>query len=338
MKKVGKIFFWFLLILVTIVLVLGIIAPREMRVKESVIIHAPKKDIEQYILDFKKFEKWSPWANLDPNVQNTYEGEPMKVHHKHIWSGNEKVGKGSQEIVYISHDSIATKLIFIEPFEDKADAFFLIKPKGKNQFEISWGFVSKMNYPMNGIMWLMGFENAIRQDYKKGLETLKKIVEENKQSSSSENISEIDMPAAKYAVIEDTLKFEELGQFFANAFPKVFQYVGENQVKPASAPVAIYYFYDEQQGITHVAAGVAVSGEISSGKEIKVIELPASKALKMDYYGNYNNIGAAHYAIDNYMKKNRLKLNDVVLEEYITDPQSEPDTTKWLTKIYYRIL
>lgn len=42
----------------------------------------------------------------------------------------------------------------------------------------------------------------------------------------------------------------------------------------------------------------------------------------------------AHYAMDAYMKEKGL-MQSVVVEEYITDPMTEKDPAKWLTKIYY---
>jgi effector-binding domain-containing protein len=63
--------------------------------------------------------------------------------------------------------------------------------------------------------------------------------------------------------------------------------------------------------------------------------VPAGKALVIDYYGSYEGIGGAHMAMDEYVKSNNLKQKSPVLEQYITDPETEPDTSKWLTKVIY---
>jgi effector-binding domain-containing protein len=39
--------------------------------------------------------------------------------------------------------------------------------------------------------------------------------------------------------------------------------------------------------------------------------------------------------MDDYLKANKLKAGAPVIEEYVTDPGTEPDESKWLTKIYY---
>jgi effector-binding domain-containing protein len=61
------------------------------------------------------------------------------------------------------------------------------------------------------------------------------------------------------------------------------------------------------------------------------------KALQLAYFGSYDKTGEAHYAMGDYIKDNNLELNGAVIEEFITDPANEPDTSKWQTNIYYMI-
>jgi effector-binding domain-containing protein len=44
----------------------------------------------------------------------------------------------------------------------------------------------------------------------------------------------------------------------------------------------------------------------------------------------------AHGAMADYMKEKGLE-HSVVIEEYLSDPGSEKDSTKWLTNIFYVI-
>jgi hypothetical protein len=40
-------------------------------------------------------------------------------------------------------------------------------------------------------------------------------------------------------------------------------------------------------------------------------------------------------AMDEYMAERKLQQIPPILEEYLTDPTLEPDTSKWLTRIVY---
>jgi effector-binding domain-containing protein len=52
------------------------------------------------------------------------------------------------------------------------------------------------------------------------------------------------------------------------------------------------------------------------------------------HLGGYNT-SKTHWAIDTYMKDFNLKPKDFIWEVYVTDPATEPDSTKWETDIYY---
>ena len=43
-------------------------------------------------------------------------------------------------------------------------------------------------------------------------------------------------------------------------------------------------------------------------------------------------------AIEGYCKQHGLEAGVPAIEEYVTDPASEPDTSKWLTRIYYPLV
>jgi effector-binding domain-containing protein len=69
--------------------------------------------------------------------------------------------------------------------------------------------------------------------------------------------------------------------------------------------------------------------------DTETVSLDAGKAISVDHYGSYNGLQAAHDAIDKFAQANGLKTKMPVIEEYVTGPQMEPDSTKWLTRIYY---
>ena len=103
----------------------------------------------------------------------------------------------------------------------------------------------------------------------------------------------------------------------------------------AGAPSGLYYNWDMQKNLADMAAGIPVEGEADiEGYDMVRI---GGKALKIEYFGSNAGSGEAHYAMDDYIKENGLELNKVVIEEYITDPTTEPDTSKWLTNIYYMV-
>jgi effector-binding domain-containing protein len=132
------------------------------------------------------------------------------------------------------------------------------------------------------------------------------------------------------------VKFDKVGEFYANHFPSIMQSVGQAKLQPSGPPSGVYYKWDEQNGEAELAAAIPVSDPKAKVAGYETISLPASKALKVEYYGAYDKSMDAHMAIDSYMKEKGMT-NGNVIEEYVTDPGMEKDTAKWLTNIYYLV-
>jgi Polyketide cyclase / dehydrase and lipid transport len=83
-----------------VVLVVGALAlfvamrPSEFRIERSTTIAAPAPAVFAQVNDFHNWQAWSPWAKLDPDVKNSYEGASAGKGAVFAWAGNSKVGEG----------------------------------------------------------------------------------------------------------------------------------------------------------------------------------------------------------------------------------------------------
>ena len=87
--------------------------------------------------------------------------------------------------------------------------------------------------------------------------------------------------------------------------------------------------------IEDMAAGIPIEGEADI-EGYDMIQI-GGKARHIVHYGSFSGSAVAHYAMDDFIHENELILNDIILEEYASKPGIEPDTSKWLTHIYYLI-
>src|SRR5262249_24408188 len=68
---------WVFLVLV---LALGLMAyaitlrPSTFNLERSAVLSAPPSEVFAQVNELKRWQAWSPWAKLDPNAKNTYEG------------------------------------------------------------------------------------------------------------------------------------------------------------------------------------------------------------------------------------------------------------------------
>ena len=142
---------------------------------------------------------------------------------------------------------------------------------------------------------------------------------------------------AGYAVaIEGKETDATFGKFFAQSYPAIAAAITKGGGKVTDAPFSIIYNY-VPGGVTSLAAAIAVDKKIPVPANMKLLDLKASKAAKVTYYGDYSKTGVAHEAVDKWVKANNRKIIGPPMEKYTNDPMIVKDTAKWETEIIYPI-
>ncbi len=73
--------------------------PAETVVQRQVVINAPPEKVFAIVGDLRRFKEWSPWADLDPNLQYAFEGPVSGVGQKMSWiSRSPTLGAAAQTV------------------------------------------------------------------------------------------------------------------------------------------------------------------------------------------------------------------------------------------------
>lgn len=330
MKKV----LYIILALLLVYLILGLFGPKEIKVERSILINKPTNLVISKLGDFKYFhDEWSPWSEKDPSMKNTYKGNAGEVGHLYSWEGNKEVGKGEMELKAFVGDSLIERLSFDGMGDSKV--YFLTKNKeaGTN---VTWGMIMQIGFFGRPMMLFLNMDKLLGADFEKGLAKLKTKLESIKEPLINTNC-EIKQVQWDEKIFFGTkqVKMEEkkLKLFFAENWPKISKELEKENIKSNMSPCGFFYSWDEKTAMTDCVAAI----NVPNGKTIKGFEkyvLPASKVLSVPYYGPPEKSIDAHYAMDQYIKENKLNYS-FVIEEYVTDPSLEKDTARWLTNIYY---
>src|SRR6476620_10117516 len=72
--------------------------PDRFTITRSAVLSAPAPVLFGLVNDFHQWERWSPWAKLDPHAKNTFGGAASGVGSNFAWEGNKDVGSGRMEI------------------------------------------------------------------------------------------------------------------------------------------------------------------------------------------------------------------------------------------------
>lgn len=336
--KALKIILYVLLGMAALLVVLGIFAAKDYHIERSIEIDAPRELVFEHVHLFKNFPKWSPWQSLDPKMTTSIQGTDGEVGAVYTWKGNDDVGAGSQTLKSVSPDRVDIEVHFTEPWDAISPSFIKMEEKGdkKEKTRVTWGFDMHIDFPWNGLAMFTNVDAGVGKDYERGLGNLKRICEEiaHKKYLGYE-VAEAELPAKYYVGVRKVVAFPDIPAFFGANLPLAMGKIQEAGLQPAGPPSGLFWNYDEAAGTTDMAAVVSIATEHQFGDGLSVFPVAAGNALIIDYYGVYDSTGKAHYAMDAYMAEKKLRSIPPAIEEYVTDPGAEPDTSKWLTRVIY---
>jgi len=174
------IFLYILLIIVAVLFILTLVAPKNYKVSRSVQIDKPISEVFEYIKHVKNQDHWSPWKKRDPGMKQTFTGEDGKIGFVSRWESDHKqVGHGEQEIIKIEEGKLMeSELRFLKPFKSTSNGFFHTK-EANGGTEVTWGFYGSHKAPMNVMMMFFNMEKAVGKDFEEGLADLKSTLENN---------------------------------------------------------------------------------------------------------------------------------------------------------------
>ena len=183
---------------------------------------------------------------------------------------------------------------------------------------------------------MMSMDKMIGPMYEKGLIKLKNVIENMKPSEPEIAIQEIQWDEISFVGTDKTtITMDKIAPFFAENMPKIYGELQKANLKSPMAPCSIYYDWNMDRKETTLAAVACLEdGKNNKIKTITMHNFPACKVLYLKYLGGYSGLPAAHMALGKYMADKGMS-NNCVVEEYLSDPMSEKDSTKWITNIFY---
>jgi effector-binding domain-containing protein len=166
--------------------------------------------------------------------------------------------------------------------------------------------------------------------------------EDEQMSAAPEIITRTEQP---YAAVRAQVTMAELGGLGAR-LGEVFGWLGARGIAPAGAPFFRYNVIDMAR-VLEVEAGVPIAAPAEGDEHVLTGVLPAGRYATATHTGHPSElIGAVQELLD-WASAQGLKW-DVApseagerwgcrLETYLTDPAEEPDMSKWVTELAFRL-
>ncbi|MDB5960588.1 MAG: polyketide cyclase [Massilia sp.] len=165
------------LAILIVILMMAAMKPNSFTISRSVAIDAPPEKIAALLTDFHQWQSWSPWEQLDPNMQRTFSGAARGVGAAYAWQGNKDVGRGRMEIIEAATPArTVVKLDFIEPFASNNVTTFTLVPAGRGT-SVTWTMSGPMLFVSKLMTVFVSMDALIGKDFDKGLAQLKAAAE-----------------------------------------------------------------------------------------------------------------------------------------------------------------
>jgi uncharacterized protein YndB with AHSA1/START domain len=169
-----------LVYLASAVVVLGLTAglflPTSAHVERSITTTASPQTVFELVNGFRRFNEWSPWAQLDHDAKYTFSGPDTGVGARMEWTSDKPdVGSGSQEIIAVEPGrSVTNALDFGQ--QGRATARLTLTPEAVGT-RVVWAFDTSFEGHYFQRYFGLLMDRFIGPDYEKGLARLKQLAE-----------------------------------------------------------------------------------------------------------------------------------------------------------------
>ena len=336
-----KNFFIALGILAILYVVVALFSPGNYKVERSRIIHTPANFVWNHISTFEMWNAWSPWQEMDRNAKYQFDGTSGTVGAKVSWDGNrENVGVGSMVINELeTNKKIGYDLNFTEPWVSSSKGTVTLMDY-KDSTQITWVDQGDFSFLQRPMMLFFDFDEMLGKDFNRGLFKIDSLSQISfAEMSSVESVTEGVFEGGTFIGQRHLIKISEMDSaIYAQTYGKLGAFCGKNKINIVGPPASLTYDWSPEKDSCNfvIAFQIDPNSIVPQVPMFEVVKIDTTKVAHYNYYGPYDQSGAAHELLYTYLTANDYELN-LVLEQYMNDPTTVSSPSEILTKISYLI-
>lgn len=335
MKLLKNVFLLLLIVIISLSIYVATIDGKY-DVKRSHTIKAPVEVVFNEINDFKNWENWGPWYEIDSTIVASFPDLTSGVDASYSWTGDD--GNGSMKTLsIIPNKEIIQQIDFGTGTTPEVYWNFNKTEVGT---EVTWGMRGKNGFMEKAYFLTQGgIEKSMAPMYSRGLELLENHIQKQLDKHSIEDKGVVDHGGGFYLYLTTSCKMEDLSKKMEEMFPAIMKYMTENSLESSGKPFTLNHKWDEKNNTAMFSTCIPVSERIITTGEVLTGFLKPQKTyktiLKGDYKFSYN---AWEEAYKNLYKNGFKEIEGgEPIEVYSVSPHDTPNPSKWVSEIYIPI-
>lgn len=301
-----------LIVLLLIIFCVYWFIPGKTNIHQKLVVPVNTKAFAREILNEHKWQQWWPGKKIAA-TRFEYNGNTYALQEKKLSSLMITISSGT--------DSIFTELIFLPVQHDSIELSWNGNEAGAN-FIKSIQHASRIKHLKSDIDFLLQKINSFysNEDNLYGLHIEKALVpDSNLVSTSAITKSYPDMKTV-YGLID-----------------KIKTYIQNKQAKELAPPMLNIYKNTDSSYLARVA--IPTDKKLSDAGDVHYRwMLQGGNILVAEVKGGPHQIEGAFAQMANYIEDHHRTAPAIPFQSLITDRRQEPDTNKWITKLYWPVM
>ena len=299
-------------------------------------IKAPTEVIFNDINDFKNWQDWGPWYEMDSTIVASYPEITSGEGASYTWTGKEGLGS-MKTLSLIPNKQLIQEIQFSQG--SPSEVYWEIN-KTDSGNEVIWGMRGKSTFGEK-IFWLTqgGIEKNLKPMFDRGLELLDEHLQKEMDKHSFEFKGAVDHGGGFYLYQTTACKVEESALKMKEMLNAVSKYVEENNIQSYGKPFLITHKWDEVNKTTIFSVCYPINERLETTGDVLTGYLKPQKTFKTVFRGNYKYSELAWNAAFQELANQGFKFIDTSepFEVYLVSPRDTENPAHWVTEIYLPI-
>jgi effector-binding domain-containing protein len=308
-----KRFFLFLsfIIVLALVVIYGLI-PARPEIKVSALIYT-NVSVTSRIVGDENWQQWWPMREAEEKeAEFRFRNSEFRI--------KDKLLSGLEVVIKNGKDSFDTFLDFI--------------PQSLDTVKIDWlGTVAATYSPLKRIEQYIHARQA-QQNMRSVIDTLKSFLEIQTNTYGMHIVEERVTDTLLITIKRSSLTYPSVAYVY-ELVNKLRNYATSNGLAQTNYPM-LNVMKEGKNDFT-VMVGLPVDHEVKAEDDIKYKRMAPGKILVSEIKGGPSTIKGAFEQFDLFLQDYHRISPAIPFESMVTDRSHEPDTTKWVTKVYYPV-